>query len=188
MEVKSLPVKFPEIKKSITDLISDEEGSIPRHKLVTIGSTLLLMGLILGFDSAAAHESHVSHSSHASHGSHGSHSSTSYHKSHVSHTSHASHYNDHGSHYNEHSSHSSHSNAGGASGNDASSSGSSAPKFNTGGGHMNSGNVDLPGTEEVLVPEIPNDNNFQAEVPEVAPGALTNLNPGITADPKLNEK
>lgn len=30
---------FPKVKKSINDLIDDEEGNIPRSKLVVIGST-----------------------------------------------------------------------------------------------------------------------------------------------------
>ena len=36
-------MKFPEIRKSITDLIEDEEGNIPRSRLVAIGSTIRLM-------------------------------------------------------------------------------------------------------------------------------------------------
>ena len=31
---------FPKVKKSINDLIDDEEGNIPRSKLVVIGSTI----------------------------------------------------------------------------------------------------------------------------------------------------
>ena len=41
---------FPKIKKSVTDLIHDEEGNIPRSKLVMIGSTIMLMGMIMGID------------------------------------------------------------------------------------------------------------------------------------------
>lgn len=40
---------FPKVKKSINDLIDDEEGNIPRSKLVVIGSTIMLMGMIMGF-------------------------------------------------------------------------------------------------------------------------------------------
>ena len=35
--------KFPGIKKSIQDFIDDEDGSITRSKLVTVGSMVLLM-------------------------------------------------------------------------------------------------------------------------------------------------
>ena len=55
---------FPTIKKSIDDLINDEEGNIPRGKLVMLGSTIMLMGMIMGIDVFAAHSSHRSHSSH----------------------------------------------------------------------------------------------------------------------------
>ena len=41
---------FPKVKKSINDLIDDEEGNIPRSKLVVIGSTIMLMGMIMGID------------------------------------------------------------------------------------------------------------------------------------------
>ena len=41
---------FPKIKKSVTDLIHDEEGNIPRSKLVMIGSTIMLMGMMMGID------------------------------------------------------------------------------------------------------------------------------------------
>ena len=45
---------FPKIKKSVTDLIHDEEGNIPRSKLVMIGSTIMLMGMMMGIDTLAA--------------------------------------------------------------------------------------------------------------------------------------
>ena len=52
---------FPKVKKSINDLIDDEEGNIPRSKLVVIGSTIMLMGMIMGIDVYATHRSHTSH-------------------------------------------------------------------------------------------------------------------------------
>lgn len=82
---------FPKIIKSIEDFLYEEEGNITRNKVLTIGSMMLIMGVILGTDAFAAHRSHSSHKSHSSHSSHssgsGGHSS---HESHVSHTSHVS--------------------------------------------------------------------------------------------------
>lgn len=89
---------FPQIKKTIDDFISDEDGNITRSKLVTIGTMVLLMSVMAGIDVYATHRSHSSHTSHSStsyirdhgnHGSHGSHSNHSNHSSHSSHTSHS---------------------------------------------------------------------------------------------------
>lgn len=100
--------RFPKIKKTINDFINDEDGSITRSKLITVGSMVLLMTIIAGIE---AHADHVSHTSHSSH------SSTSYnrgHVSHVSHTSHSSGAGNHSSHssssHSNHGSHSNHSN------------------------------------------------------------------------------
>lgn len=108
-EKKDNPI-FPQIKRSIEDFLNDEEGNIPRGKLLSIGALLVLFSAILSMDAYAKHSSHSSHKSHSSH------SSTSYHRSHTSHASHtsSSHSNhashsDHGSH-SSHGSHTSHSN------------------------------------------------------------------------------
>ncbi len=86
-------LSIPRIKKSISDFMYEEEGNIPRSKMLTIGSMLVLLSMIFLSDEAFA--KHGSHSSHGSHGSHGSHSSSS----HVSHGSHSSHVSgDHSSH------------------------------------------------------------------------------------------
>lgn len=94
---------FPNIKKSISDFIADEEASIPRGKLLAIGSVVVLLSVILSVEASAKHSSHKSHSSH---------SSTSYHRSHSSHSSsqgtHSSH-SSHSSNSTVHSNHSSHS-------------------------------------------------------------------------------
>ena len=116
---------FPSIKKSIDSFIQDEDGSIPRGKLVSLGTFFLLMSTVIGAE-AFDHSSHKSHSSHSSHssgaGSHSSHESHSSHSSHsssshsshssstsdITHSNHSSHYNvaptathyNHGSHYN----------------------------------------------------------------------------------------
>ena len=96
--------RFPKIKKSINDFVSDEDGSITRSKLIAVGSMVLLMTMVSAIQAYAAHRSHSSHSSH---------SSTSYYRGHVSHVSHTSHSSGSGSH-GSHSSHSSstHSNHG----------------------------------------------------------------------------
>lgn len=93
---------FPTIKRSIKNLIEDEEGNIPAGKLLTIGTLVVLLSSILSIDALALHGSHGSH---GSHGAHSSHSSTSYIRSHSNHASHS----DHISHA-SHSSHTSHSN------------------------------------------------------------------------------
>lgn len=89
---------FPKVKKSITDFLYEEEGNIPRNKLLTLGSMILLLSILYADEAFAGHRSHSSHSSHGSHGSsshgssHGSHSSHESHSSHqsVSHSSHGS--------------------------------------------------------------------------------------------------
>ena len=168
--------KFPEIKKTITDLINDEEGNIPRQRLVTIGSTIMLMGIIMGFDYSSAHGSHQSHSSHTSH------SSTSYHRSHTSHSSH----NSHTSHNNYHSSHGSHSSHSDHASHDNTH--TSHSNVNTGATHMNSSGVDLPGTAEIPVPQTPLANEFSTEIPEAAASIAVGLDVGNTQNPKLHNK
>ena len=77
---------------SISDFLLDEEASIPKGRLLTIGSLMIVLAVVLGVqDAFAGHRSHRSHSSHRS---------GAYHRSHVSHISHTS---------ARHSSHSSHS-------------------------------------------------------------------------------
>lgn len=114
--------KFPKIKKSIEDFIYEEEGNIPRNKVVALGTMILVMSLLMYDEVFAGHRSHSSHRSHSLHssGSGGGHSS---HESHVSHSSHVSGFGStgssgggtssttpaHGSHSN-HSNHASHSN------------------------------------------------------------------------------
>lgn len=80
---------FPDLRKSLNDLIEDEEGNIPGNKLLMIGTLVLVMSQLLSIDALARHSSHVSHSSHSSHvsGSGGYHGSHSSHASHTSHTS-----------------------------------------------------------------------------------------------------
>ena len=79
--------KFPHIHKSIDDFLSDEEGNIPMNKVLTIGSMIMILGILFAEDVFSAHSSHRSHSSHSSHSSGGG----GYgHSSHVSHTSHQS--------------------------------------------------------------------------------------------------
>lgn len=75
---------FPKIKKSIENLIEDEEGNIPGKKLLFLGTMALILGSMFSVDVFAKHKSHSSHSSHSS-------GKRSYHSSHSSHTSHQSH-------------------------------------------------------------------------------------------------
>ena len=159
--------QIPQIDKSIKDLIKDEEGSVPRSRLVTIGSMIILMGLLTSIDAYAGHSSHRSHSSHSSHTSH---SSSSYHRSHVSHTSHTS--STHGSHSNSHGSHASH---------------SSHINSNTNSFHLNSGLVDIPGTSEIPEIQNPESNNFEVSVPDFITGVQTVYDSDETKDPKLNK-
>jgi hypothetical protein len=132
---------FPQIEKSISDLIGDEEGNVPRNKLVVIGSAIMLMGLVMGIDVFGAHSSHRSHSSHSSH------SSTSYHRSHVSHTSHTS-----SSWHNSHASHSSSS----VSGSGITSSGGGTGSTSAGAGSKAASAAKSGATVSVEIPKIQN--------------------------------
>lgn len=84
----------PKIKRSIEEFLYEEEGNITRNKILTVGSMMLIMGVLLATEAFAAHSSHKSHSSHSSHSSHKSHSS------HSSGSYHSSHSNTHSSHSN----------------------------------------------------------------------------------------
>lgn len=89
---------FPSIKRSLSNLIEDQEGNIPASKILVLGAMVLVLGNLLSIDAFAGHRSHSSHSSHRSHsshssGSHGSHYNHGSHESHVSHQSHTSHSN-----------------------------------------------------------------------------------------------
>ena len=86
------------VQRKLSDFIYEEEGNISRGKILTVGSLLLIAGIIFADEVFAAHSSHRSHVSHTSHSSHRSHTS---HRSHSSHSS--------STHYN-HANHASHSN------------------------------------------------------------------------------
>jgi hypothetical protein len=77
-------ISFPVLKRSIEDFMYEEEGNITRNKMLTIGSMVLIMGIVLSQDVFAAHSSHSSHKSHSSSRTASSHSS---HESHSSHSS-----------------------------------------------------------------------------------------------------
>lgn len=163
-----MDMKLPEIKRTIEDLIKDEEGSVPRKKLITIGSTIMLMGIILGLDEAFG-----AHSSHSSHSSHTSHSSTSYHRSHTSHTSHSSH-----SNHSNHASHSSHSNH--------SNHASHNSHVSAIGSEGISSDYSSVVTEEMLEIQVPQENTFLKTVDRPAEIAIT-AEYGQTKDPMFNE-
>ena len=86
---------IPNIQKQLSEFLYEEEGNISRGKILTVGSLMLIAGIIFADEVYAAHSSHRSHSSHSSHSSHRSHTS---HRSHSSHSS-STHYN-HASHSN----------------------------------------------------------------------------------------
>ena len=90
---------IPKIHRQISDFLYEEEGNISRGKILTVGSLLLIAGILFSNEAFAAHRSHSSHSSHRSHSSHSSHKSHSSHSS-GSHYSHSSHSNSHSSHSN----------------------------------------------------------------------------------------
>ena len=50
--------KFPKIKKSIEDFIYEEEGNIPRNKVVALGTMILVMSLLMYDEVFAGHRSH----------------------------------------------------------------------------------------------------------------------------------
>lgn len=83
---------FPRIQKRISDFLYEEEGTIPRSKIITIGTMVMLLSVFFADSAFAGHRSHSSHRSHYSHYSHSSHSS-GYHGSHSSHSSHSNHSN-----------------------------------------------------------------------------------------------
>lgn len=75
---------FPKVNKKISDFLYEEEGNISRGKILTVGSLVLIAGMIFADEVFAAHRSHSSHRSHSFH------SSSSY-EGHYSHESHQSH-------------------------------------------------------------------------------------------------
>lgn len=46
---------FPKVKKSITDFLYEEEGNIPRNKLLTLGSMILLLSILYADEAFAGH-------------------------------------------------------------------------------------------------------------------------------------
>ena len=56
---------FPRIQKSVETFLNDEEGNVPRNKLLTVGSMVILMGILLTMDAFAAHRSHSNHANHS---------------------------------------------------------------------------------------------------------------------------
>lgn len=98
---------FPHINEGIENFLFDEEGNIPRSKIIAIGSMLIVMGILMTEDIYAAHRTHSTHRTHSSHRNNG-------HTTHYSHTTHSSHvsstHSTHSNHSN-HASHASHSNS-----------------------------------------------------------------------------
>ena len=55
---------FPKLQKRINDFLLEEEGTIPRSKIITVGTMLLLLSVFFVNDAFAGHRSHSSHRSH----------------------------------------------------------------------------------------------------------------------------
>ena len=155
---------FPKVKRSIENFLYDEEGNIPRSKILTVGTMMMLLGMVYFQNVHATHSSHSSHSSHQS----GSYSDSSSHVSHSSHTSHQSGITTHGSHGS-----SSHIRIGGpggtGNGGASGSSGSDGNGVDSSGGTIVDGNTNVtptppPHPQLPTVPEIntPNANVLQS--------------------------
>lgn len=102
---------FPHVKHSLEDFMFDEEGNIPRSKILAIGSMMIVLSLMLTEKAFAAHRTHSSHRTHSTHRTHSSHRSGG-HTTHYTHSTHSTH-GTHSTHSNHatHSNHSTHSNA-----------------------------------------------------------------------------
>jgi hypothetical protein len=73
----------PKVRQSIMDFLYDEEATIPRSRLLMVGSIMVVLAVLMNIQEAfAGHGSHSSHSSHKSHSSHSSHSNHSNHANH----------------------------------------------------------------------------------------------------------
>ena len=96
---------FPHVKHSVEDFLFDEEGNIPRSKILAVGSMIIVLSLMFAEKSFAAHRSHSTHRTHSSHRSGG-------HTTHYTHTTHANSHSTHNTHstHSTHSTHNTHSN------------------------------------------------------------------------------
>ena len=52
---------FPSLKRSLENLIEDEEGNIPGKKLLALGTMVVILGSLMSMDVFAGHRSHSSH-------------------------------------------------------------------------------------------------------------------------------
>lgn len=150
---------FPKIQRNITSFLLDQEGNIPRNKILTVGSMMILLTVLFAQDAFAKHSSHSSHSSHRSHSSHssGSGGGHSSHESHVSHISHSSHVSG------EHSSHSS-----------AAATQTPVPPYSSGEA--------IPSAIDIQPPQIPQTNIVQDVLPNLSGAAPVVLDSGTTPD------
>lgn len=151
---------FPKVQRSITDFLLDQEGNIPRNKILTVGSMMVLLTVLMAQDAFAKHSSHSSHKSHSSHSSgSGGHSS---HESHVSHVSHSSHVSG------EHSAHSSSTHSSTAD------TQSPVPPY--------SGGEATPSAINIQPPQIPQPNVVQDVLPNLSSAAPVVPDSGTTPD------
>ena len=98
---------FPHVKQSVENFLFDEEGNIPRSKILTIGSMIIVLSMLLTEKVFAAHRTHSSHRTHSTHRTHSSHRSNG-HTTHYTHSTHSTHGTHANSHSNTHATHNSH--------------------------------------------------------------------------------
>lgn len=155
---------FPKIQRDISNFLLDQEGNIPRSKILTVGSMMILLSVLLAQDAFAKHTSHSSHRSHSSHSSHSSGSGNwhSSHESHVSHQSHASH---------SSSEHSSHSSSTYTPSSPSPGSGDTTPSIEP-----------VPTVMEIAPPQIPQPNQVPASLPNLSSAAPVAPDSGSTPD------
>ncbi|MDO5133839.1 MAG: His-Xaa-Ser repeat protein HxsA3, partial [Eubacteriales bacterium] len=56
---------FPHVKHSVEDFLFDEEGNIPRSKILTIGSMMIVLSMLLTEKAFAGHRTHYTHRTHS---------------------------------------------------------------------------------------------------------------------------
>lgn len=190
---------FPKIQRGISNFLFDQEGNIPRNKILTVGSMMVLLSVLLAQDAFAKHTSHSSHRSHSSHSSHSSGSHSSSHESHVSHQSHVSHSSsthssshsshssasDHSSHASSavtHTSHSSHSSGIGSDTGTGTATGAGSETGTTGDLSTYPASESVPSLMEIAPPQIPQPNQVSDSLPDLTGIAPIVPDTGSTPD------
>ena len=99
---------YPHIERSLSNFLFDEEGNIPRNKILLIGPLVIVLSMLLSESIFAKHRTHSTHRTHNSHRSNGH----TTHYTHTTHSTHVTHSTSHGTHttHSTHGTHSTHSN------------------------------------------------------------------------------